>query len=369
MKGCGSAVSGAEFDAADGRSPLQTHEGVPTMSEFIEAPATPAFQNRTTLLVTFGVIQICLGLLAGLLAVLVIIAGLATITMMEEAAAQQGMQAGSIVMGGLIYGLIGAWFISMGYGSFKARRWARSLTLAASWIGLVCGGLGTLSMLFFMGDMMEQMERQGHMPPGSGKLMAVVMFMFSFVIYILIPGTLLLIYGGKNVKATCEYTNPEPSWTDACPLPVLIQAVLLGSYSLLILSMAAYHWATPFFGTVLTGVPGAVAILSFALCCAVLARGCYRLHPLAWWGTIAMALFWGTSAFLTFSRGDLMGFYTAMGIPEKQLEAMRPLIEGGTMQSIVLWATPLWGCLLLGFFVYTKRYFVGRNGDTVNPLD
>jgi len=339
------------------------------MSEFTAAPNTPHFQNRTTLLVTFGIIQLCLGLLAGLLATLIIVAGLATIAMMGEAAEQQGMQADSIAMGGLLYGLIGAWFISMGYGSFKARRWPRSLTLAASWIGLVCGGLGTITMLFFMGDMMEQMERQGGMPPGSGKIMAVTMFLFSFVIYILIPGTLLLVYGGKNVKATCEYTSPEPSWTDACPLPVLIQVILLGSYSVLILSMAAYHWAMPFFGTVLTGIPGAVAILSFSFCCAVLARGCYRLQPLAWWGTVALVLFWGTSAFVTFSRGNLMELYTAMGMPEAQLEAMRPLIEGGTMQSIVLWATPLWGCLLLGFFLYTKRHFVGRDGEDLNLLD
>lgn len=171
------------------------------MSEFTAAPNTPHFQNRTTLLVTFGIIQLCLGLLAGLLATLIIVAGLATIAMMGEAAEQQGMQADSIAMGGLLYGLIGAWFISMGYGSFKARRWARSLTLAASWIGLVCGGLGTITMLFFMGDMMEQMERQGGMPPGSGKIMAVTMFLFSFVIYILIPGTLLLVYGGKKCKS------------------------------------------------------------------------------------------------------------------------------------------------------------------------
>ncbi len=339
------------------------------MSEFAETPAAPPFQNRTTLLVTFGVIQIGLGLLAGLIATLIIIGGLATITMMKETAAQQGMQVGSIVMGGLIYGLIGAWFLTMGYGSFKARRWARSLTLATSWIGLVCGGLGTITMLFFMGDMTEQIERQGNMPSGAGNIMAVTMFMVSFVIYILIPGTLLLVYNGKNVKATCEHANPEPSWTDACPLPVLIQAVLLGSYSLFILSMAGYHWATPFFGTVLTGIPGAVAILSFSLCCAVLARGCYRLHPLAWWGTVALVAFWGTSAVVTFSRGNLMDLYTAMGMPEKQLEAMRPLIEGGTMQSIVLWLTPLWGCLLLGFFAYTKRYFVGRDEERVSAVD
>ncbi len=64
-----------------------------------------------------------------------------------------------------------------------------------------------------------------------------------------------------------------------------------------------------------------------------------------------------------------MDFYTAMGMPEVQLEMIRPMVEGGAMQTFVLWATPLWLVGILGFFVYTKRYFTGRDGDGVNAVD
>lgn len=338
-------------------------------THYLDAP-TPPDKDRSTWLVAFGVIQLCFGLLSGLLTVLMVVMAIAAVTMGPQAV-EQGLQAGPMLTGAVVYGLVAAWFISVGYGSIKARRWARSLTLAVSWLGLVGGGAGAVGMFFFMGDMIKAMESQGQMPPGFGQTMAAIMVGTVFTFYVIIPGILLLFYSGKNVKTTCEYRNPEPSWTDACPLPVLIQVVLLASYAVGILSMAGYRFATPFFGITLTGVTGAIAILSISLCCAFLARGSYRHQPMAWWGTVALVLFWGASAFVTFVRGDLMAFYTAMGMPEVQLEAIRPMLEGGAMQNFVLWATPLWLVGVLGFFVYTKRYFVGKDGDGVgvNAVD
>lgn len=321
------------------------------------APAPPD-KDRSTWLVAFGVVLLCFGGLCTLLTAMLIFMAIAALTLGPQAV-QQGLQFGPMVTGALVYGILAGWLIAMGYGSIRARRWARSLLVATSWLGLVCGGAGTIGMFVFMGDMFAQMEQQSQMPPGTGHIMTLLIYGFAVTFYIIIPGTLLLFYSGRNVKATCEYRNPEPSWTDAVPLPVLVQVVLLASYAVGILSMAGYRFATPFFGITLTGVLGAIAILSISLCCALLARGCYRLQPAAWWGTVALVLFWGTSAFVTFVRGDMMEFYEAMGMPEAQLKTIRPLLEGGSLQSLVLWATPLWLVAIMGFFVYTKRYFVG----------
>jgi len=336
------------------------------MSDFTPETTLPPFKNRKTLLVIFGVIQLCFGALCALLTALMVMGAMAALAMGEEAA-KQGLQTGSMLTGVVVYGLIASWFISMGYGSLNARRWARSLTLAANWIGLVCGGLGTSSMLFFMPDMMAQMEQQGAMPPGFGNIMAATMVAFAAFFYILVPGTLLLVYGGKNVKATCEYLNPAPSWTDACPLPVLIQTVLLGGYAIGVLCMVAYDWATPFFGAILSGFPGAIAILSISFSCAYLARGCYRLQLGAWWGAVALFLFWSISAFITFLQKDLMDLYFAMGMPEAQLELIRPVIEGGAMQFVMLWAIPVWVAGILAFFAYTKRYFDVTASEAIRP--
>lgn len=331
----------------------------------LEAPATPEV-DRSMWLVAFGVILLCFGGFCALLTAMMIVMAFAAVAMGPQAV-QQGLQVGPMVTGALVYGALAAWFVSMGYGSIKARRWSRSLVVATSWLGLVCGGAGTTGMMFFMDDFVRSMEGQspGQIPPGVGQSMLPVMIGVALTFYVIIPGILLLFYSGKNVKATCEYYNPQPSWTDAVPLPVLIQTVVLAVYAVGILSMAGYRFATPFFGMALTGFPGAIAILSISLCCALLARGCYRLQPMAWWGTVALVLFWGISAGVTFVRGNIMDFYTAMGMPEVQLEMIRPMVEGGAMQTFVLWATPLWLVGIMGFFVYTKRYFVGRDGDGV----
>lgn len=333
------------------------------MDDFTPNTSYPPFKNRKTLLVVFGVIQLCFGVFCALLTVLMVV-GMVGVFAMGEEAAQQGLQAGSLVIAAAMYCLLASWFISMGYGSLNARRWARSLTLAVAWIGIMCGVLGAANMLFFLGDMLTAMESQGAMPPGSGGFMAGIMIGFMLFFYVLLPGTLILVYNGKNAKATCELLNPSPSWTDACPLPVLIQTILLSGYSIGVLMMGAYNWATPFFGTILTGVPGAFAILSISICCAYLAWGCYRLRMKAWWGTVALILFWSISAFATFLQYDLMRFYSAMGMPEEQLEMMRPMVEGTGMQSVMSWGILVWVAGILAFFLYTKRYFEEINADT-----
>ncbi len=337
-------------------------------THYLDTPATPEV-DRSMWLVAFGVVLLCFGGLCALLTAMMIVMAFAVVVMGPQAV-QQGLQVGPMVTGALVYGVLAGWLISMGYGSLKARRWARSLVVATSWLGLVCGGAGTISMLF-MGDVFKAMEGKeaGQVPPGLGQIMYSVMIATMLTLYVIIPGILLLFYSGRNVKATCEFRNPNPSWTDAVPMPILIQTIVLAFYAVGILSMAGYRFATPFFGMTLTGYPGAIAILSISLCCAFLARGCYRLQPMAWWGTVAVILFWGTSAFVTFLWGHIMEFYAAMGMPEVQLEMLRPMVEGGAMQTFLLWATPLWLVCILGFFVYTKRYFVGQNEDGVNAVD
>lgn len=340
-------------------------------TQYLDAPATPEV-DRSMWLVAFGVILLCFGGFCALLTAMMIFMAFAAVALGTQAV-QQGLQVGPMVTGALVYGALAAWFVSMGYGSIKARRWSRSLVVATSWLGVVCGGAGAIGMMFFMGDLLTSMEgnNPGQIPPGLGQNILPLIIGVVLTIYVIIPGILLLFYSGSNVKATCEYRNPTPSWTDAVPIPVLIQTIVLAFYAVGVLSMAGYRFATPFFGMTLTGFPGAIAIISISLCCAYLARGCYRLQPMSWWGSVALVLFWGASACVTFVWGDIMGFYTAMGMPEVQLATIRPVVEGGAMQTFILWATPLWLVGILGFFVYTKRYFVGRDGDGdgVNAVD
>lgn len=138
-------------------------------TQHLDTPAPPEI-DHSMWLVAFGVILLCFGGLCALLVAMMIFMAFAALAMGPQAELQ-GLQAGPMVTGAVVYGALAAWFISMGYGSIRARRWARSLVVATSWLGLVCGGAGTISMLF-MGDVFKAIEGKetGQVPPGLGQI-------------------------------------------------------------------------------------------------------------------------------------------------------------------------------------------------------
>ena len=326
------------------------------MSDYELPVQPPPFKDRITGLVAFGVIQLCMGglcLLGGFGAVM----GALMSAQMGEEAAAAGMNPMMMLVGVLFYGAAAAWFISMGVGSVMARRWARALILVSSWLWLICGLSGVFFMLFFMGDMFDKMAESGQFPPGFGHIMKISMAVFMVMFYVIFPGALVLFYRGKSVKATCEYRNPAPSWTDACPLPVLAHVLLFAMFSVSILSLAAYHWAFPFFGVLLGDASGAAVTLMASVAAAVLAWGAFRLKPAAWWGSMAFLAVMGLSNAITFSRVDLMEFYERAGMPEQQLAMMRPLFEGGNYKSLMVFSALYWVLGILGLLLYTRRYY------------
>ena len=44
---------------------------------------------------------------------------------------------------------------------------------------------------------------------------------FMSILFIVVPGILVIFYRSPHVLATGQTRHPSPSWTDACPLPVL----------------------------------------------------------------------------------------------------------------------------------------------------
>lgn len=330
------------------------------MSEEYQVAAAPAFKDRSTRLVAFGVVQLCLGAVSGLMVALLLFSAV-VVRLTGVDAAQAGPSTGFIIFSTLIYGLIAAWFIGMGIGSILARRWARALTLVAAWIGLIAGTLGMLFMAVFMRDIMNAVGQQEGMPPGFATTMTVTMVGVGLVIYIMIPGVLVLFYSGKSVRLTCEYKNPEPSWTDACPLPVLAHAFMFVAAGISMIFMAGYNWATPVFGTILSGAAGAAVLLPVMVVLMALGWGAYKLKPAAWWGSIIFVPLWMLVWGYSLTQVDLMDYYRAMGMPEQQLESMRPMIESGSFDTMMA-SFPCWGIVLFAFLIYTKRYYPKTGG-------
>jgi hypothetical protein len=256
----------------------------------------------------------------------------------------------------LVYVFLGIWFIWMGIGSIQARRWARALCLIASWLSLISGITGMLFMLLFMPDMYEQMSKDGQMPANVVTIVKYVTFGFMTVIYIIIPGSFILFYGSKNTKATCEHRDPVVRWTDKCPLLVLALTLMSGGCAACLPFMGLYGWAIPFFGTIVTGVAGAGIALVLLVLLAYITRGLYRLDLKAWWYAVGLALLWGASCTITFSRVSLLELYEKMNFSAQQLEMMKKM--SFTQSNSPVFASLFYVLLLLLFLLYTRRYFI-----------
>jgi hypothetical protein len=314
------------------------------------------YKDRKTGLAIFGAIQIVLGALCALFVPLMLMGMLAAAVM--DKGANEAMSVRAMIPGLLVYVLLATWFIWMGIGSIQARRWARALCLVSSWICLISGITGMLFMLMFMPDMYEQMSKDGQMPANVVTIVKYVTFVFMTVIYIIIPTSFILFYGSKNTKATCEHRDPVVRWTDKCPLPVLALTLMAGSGAACLPLMGLYGWAIPCFGVIATGAVGAGIALVLFVVLGYITRGLYRLDLKAWWCAAGLAVVWGASCTITFSRVSLLELYEKMNFSAQQLEMMKKM--SFTQSNSPVFASLFYVLLLLLFLVYTRRYFTSN---------
>jgi len=321
-------------------------------NEEIVAPP-PVFQDRKTLLVVFGILQIFLGAICALMVPLMMVS--LAVSKFAPSGAAAPMNPGMMMASVFVYMMLAVWFIWVGIGSIKARRWARALILVSAWIWLIGGVIGGSMMLLFTADMFAKMPNTGQMPQAFMIIMKVVMAVFMFIFLVLIPGALILVYGRKNVKMTTEFYDREVRWTDKCPLPVLGLVLLFGFGAVSLLNMVFYGRVVPVFGSLVNGLPGLFIILAMVAVLGYLTRGLYRLDIRAWWAAIVFVILVSVSVILTFSRVNLLDFYAAMNFPAQQIELMK---QYGIQDSPIMKLTGLWGLPILGYLLFVRKYFV-----------
>jgi len=259
-----------------------------------------------------------------------------------------------MIPGVMVYVLLAVWFLWMGIGSIKARRWARALILVSSWVWLVVGIIGMVFGIIFMPNIYEQMAKNGRIPAAMASVMTILLLGLLFVIYIVVPGALVLFYGSRHVKATCEQRDPQVRWTDRCPPPVLAVSLLFALGTCFMPLMGFYGWALPFFGTILTGPAGATVALVLMVVCAYVAWGSYHLKVPAWWAALLLVITWGVSAGITFSRVDLMDLYAKLNYTAEQLEMMKTYMPNPSAMLVVF---GLWGIVALSYLIYIRKFF------------
>jgi len=310
------------------------------------------FKDSKTGLVVFGILHIIAGGFCALMLPFMIVGMIASAVLDNSSATR--MSPTMMIPAALLYILLAAWFICMGIGSIKARRWARALVLVTSWLWLICGIGGLIFVLLFMPYMYDKMGEQ--MPPVVAIVMKYALIAFMTVFYVIIPGILVLFYGSKNVKATCEFRDSQIRWTDKCPLPVLALSLMFGFWAVSMLSMGFYGWAIPFFGFILSGMRGAAVGLVAMLLFGYVAWGMYRLSIKAWWCAVLVIIAWAVSAGITFSRVSMQDYYEKMNFSEQQMDMIKQFGMPQNYAMALFCGLSLFG--FLGYLLYTRRYFV-----------
>lgn len=311
-------------------------------------------KDRKTGLIVFGILEILLGAFCVLMVSFVILGMLISATLNKSSAQPLST---SMTVAGILFNVLPAiWFVWMGIGSIKARRWARALLLVTSWFWLIGGIMGLVFMLVFLSDMYDQMGKSGQMPQQIAAGIKYVMIGFMAVFYVVIPGALVLFYGSRHVKATCERMDPQVRWTDKCPLPVLAMSLISGFWAVCMLITGFYGWTTLFFGFILSGIAGALVALVSMLLLGYVAWGAYKLDIKAWWCAVLLTIAWGVSVGITFSRVSLIESYERANFPAPQLEIMKQLIMPGPSWMVLFCG--LWVVIALVYLLYTRRYFV-----------
>jgi len=329
------------------------------MTNSQETMQTSQFKDMRTGLIAFGVIQIIFGGFCALSIPLMIFGMLASTALGKSSAAPISVR--MMVPSVLFYVVLAVWFIWMGIGSIKAKRWARALILVSSSLWLICGIGGLIFMLLFLPGMYDQMAKNPQMPPAAVSIMKFTMIGFMTVFYVVIPAVFVLFYKSKNVKATCEFRDPQVRWTDKCPLPVLAVSFIFGLWAASMLFTGCYKWTIPFFGFILSGLTGAAVVLIVMFISAYLAWGTYRLDIKAWWCSLFWIIAWALSTGITFSRVSIWDLYEKMNFPKEQMDMMRQYGMPQTSTMAVL--VGLWSLGLLAYLLYIRRYFVSPPGQ------
>jgi hypothetical protein len=306
-------------------------------------------KDRRAGLIAFGVLHILLGCLS----ILLLLATAASAELIARRGTPNAPQV-NVAQGLLFYGAAAFYFIAVGIGSIRGRRWARALAAAVSAIWTVAG-VFTLAVLFIVLPHVMVL-----IPPSQEAAVRASSIAFVIVVMILLPLAMALFYASRDTALTSDELDPRIRWTDRVPVAVLALCVALafGAVTMLVNSAKPVY---VFFGHVLTGAPAALAVIALAILFAYLAVQVYRLRESAWWVLLLLHVIAGAMTVAALGQTNLNDIYQRMGLLTPQVQAMHlEQITG----SAALWATITLGWIAyLWFLLWLRRYFVGRGEE------
>ncbi len=315
-----------------------------------------AYKDRKGLIVTAGVFQILLGIGCLAMAALQVLAVLMTSTQVQS----QRMMLIGAVMGMVFYIGLGVVNIWLAVGAIMVRKWARALNLVFGWLWLICLAVVLVIMPFVMGRM------SASNPNISDSTIVIIVVMIVMAVLLLVPLFFVLVYSGKNVRATFESRDPQPRWTDQCPLTVLAAAVIIFSYALSCVQLIFMGPVFFLFGDVVTGWVAAVLnLVLFGIYMAVVV-GLYRLKQRAWIaGSVVIVLHMVSNA-VTALNGGMRTYYEILGYSERMLKQVDAMgFANGTGMAVAMGVSVV---CVLGYMFWIRKHFVKKPSDVEGPV-
>ena len=260
----------------------------------------------------------------------------------------EGFQFGSFMFAYLTVQTVGYYAIAVvctlvGYAHLKLQRWAGAAVLTLLWFWMAAGfPLTVLLYLMFLTSKATSVVD-----------LALTLPLTVFV-YPVVPWLLIRFYQSRGVQQTFAQRNPAPSWLECIPLRVRVVCVFLtlaiAALSCLILVNGVFPW----FGTLLTGTSGILALDVAILGLAGLIWGLAHQVALAWWLALIDFGLTTVSTLITFSQYTYRETLEAMALPPHEMEWFQdiPFIDSYPAPVLVI---PLL-VLLVGLVAIRRAY-------------
>jgi len=192
-----------------------------------------------------------------------------------------------------------AFFLSLGFGSFMARRWARALAFAFSLLWLAGGTIFMLVVLVWLPRILAAVRPViARGAESGGRALGLELRVCLAVIAgaLLLPAASALFYGNAGVKGDCERRDAQPRWTDRVPIPVLVLILTLAIGALLALHIGISPTRQRvYFGHPL-GSAGRAGWTGLAAAEIAAAWGLARMRRWAWVASIGIMLARGAAS-------------------------------------------------------------------------
>ncbi len=248
------------------------------------------------------------------------------------------------------YYLIAAILIPLGYGHVQLRRWARTLALALLWTWVLLG-LPLLIVLFFMTVSVKSFS-----PAGGAVFVALLALS-----YLVLPWLGIRFYRGRNVRATLEAHDPQPSALESHPMAILVICLVDLFFFIALHVPILFHGLFPLFGTLRGGLEGIYLIDTTVLVLGLLLWGTWQQRMWAWWGSVLYYALLATTWVVTFVQTPYPDLLAWLQLAPTEMEALSGIpLQGYEVGAFV--ALPM--LALLCVLVANRRHFRRRPAMT-----